>query len=109
MSNGQLFGDGDGDRLRLQPLERPRGHALAGRSDRGPASARFLFLRDVATGEWWSATAEPKTRRRRDVRRRIFSDDKASFIKTVGTLRSEVECIVVSEGNGEGRRITHHQ
>ena len=32
-----LFGDGDGDRLRLQPLERPRDHALAGRPDRGPA------------------------------------------------------------------------
>ena len=31
----------------------------------------------------------------------LFCDDKASFIKTVGTLRSEVECIVVSEGNGE--------
>ena len=36
----------------------------------------------------------------------LFSDDKASFVKLVGTLRSEVECIVVSEGNGEGRRIT---
>ncbi len=36
----------------------------------------------------------------------LFSDDKASFVKSVGTLRSEVECIVVSEGNGEGRRVT---
>src|SRR5690606_24546625 len=36
----------------------------------------------------------------------LFSDDKATFSKLVGTLRSEVECIVVSEGNGEARRVT---
>ncbi|TGS89860.1 hypothetical protein EN821_34210, partial [Mesorhizobium sp. M2D.F.Ca.ET.178.01.1.1] len=33
-------------------------------------------------------------------------DDKASFVKSVGSLRSEVECIVISEGNREGRRVT---
>ncbi|MER2536733.1 MAG: glucoamylase family protein [Rhizobiaceae bacterium] len=65
----------------------------------------FIFLRDLATNEWWSATAEP--RRAPDEQNEvIFGDDKASFIKTVGTLRSEVECIVVSEGDGEARRIT---
>lgn len=65
----------------------------------------FIFLRDTETGEWWSATAEPR-RMPGEVTHTLFSDDKASFIKTVGKLRSEVECIVVSEGNGEGRRIT---
>ena len=38
--------------------------------------------------------------------RRSFCDDKASFVKIVGTLRSEVECIVVSEG--ERRGAAHH-
>ncbi len=67
----------------------------------------FIFLRDVATQEWWSATAAP----RRALGERTFShftDEKATFSKTVGTLLSEVECIVVSEGNGEGRRVTLH-
>ena len=35
-----------------------------------------------------------------------FSDEKACFVKTVGTMRSEVECIVYREGDGEGRRVT---
>ncbi|TIT56600.1 MAG: hypothetical protein E5W60_25000, partial [Mesorhizobium sp.] len=65
----------------------------------------YIFLRDAGTGDWWSATSEP---RRTDHERvqTLFSDDKASFIKSVGSLRSEVECIVISEGNGEGRRVT---
>ncbi|PSJ58531.1 GH36-type glycosyl hydrolase domain-containing protein [Pseudaminobacter soli (ex Li et al. 2025)] len=65
----------------------------------------YLFLRDSETGDWWSATTEPK-RAVSEHAQTLFGDDKASFVKTVGTLRSEVECIVVSEGNGEARRIT---
>ncbi len=65
----------------------------------------YIFLRDVDSGDWWSATAEPKSAPDEHCQTH-FSDEKASFIKTVGTLRSEVECIVVSEGNGEGRRVT---
>lgn len=65
----------------------------------------YIFLRDAGTGDWWSATSEPK--RATDERvQTLFSDDKASFVKSVGSLRSEVECIVISEGNGEGRRVT---
>ena len=67
----------------------------------------FIFLRDVASEEWWSATVAP---RRTEGERSFthFTDDKATFTKSVGTMRSEVECIVVSEGNGEGRRVTLH-
>ena len=65
----------------------------------------YIFLRDIATGDWWSATAEPKRAENERVQT-LFADDKASFTKSVGSLRSEVECIVISEGNGEGRRIT---
>ncbi len=64
----------------------------------------YIFISDAETGEWWSATAEPKQGPNETVQT-LFCDDKATFIKSVGTLRSEVECIVVSEGNGEGRRI----
>ncbi|TIT31295.1 MAG: protein ndvB, partial [Mesorhizobium sp.] len=65
----------------------------------------YIFLRDAGTGDWWSATAEPKRATGEEVQT-LFSDDKASFVKSVGSLRSEVECIVISEGNGEGRRVT---
>ena len=62
----------------------------------------FLFLRDAENGAWWSATAEPR-RVEGETAQTHFSDGKASFVKTVGTIRSEVECIVVSEGNGEAQ------
>lgn len=65
----------------------------------------YIFLRDAGTGDWWSATSEPKRAIDEKVQT-LFSDDKASFVKSVGSLRSEVECIVISEGNGEGRRVT---
>jgi cyclic beta-1,2-glucan synthetase len=65
----------------------------------------FIFLSDPATGEWWSATSAPK-RVPGEICRAHFSDDKTTFSKTVGTLRSEMECIVASEGNGEARHIT---
>ena len=65
----------------------------------------FLFLGDPATGQWWSATAAPKAAPGESCRA-FFSDDKATFTKTVGAIRSEVECVVVSEGNGEARRVT---
>jgi cyclic beta-1,2-glucan synthetase len=65
----------------------------------------YLFLRDIETGTWWSATVEPR-QAPEETGYTLFADDKASFFKTVGTLRSEVECVVTSEGNGEARRIT---
>jgi cyclic beta-1,2-glucan synthetase len=68
-------------------------------------SGTFLFLTDLETGAWWSATAEPK-RAAGEIAEALFRDDMATFVKSVGTLRSQVECIVVSEGNGEARRLT---
>lgn len=67
----------------------------------------FIFLRDVASGEWWSATAEPKSLEGERCQV-LFGDDRATFTKFVGGLRSDVEVIVVSEGQGEGRRVTLH-
>ena len=64
----------------------------------------FIFLRDTASGEWWSATAEPRRAKGERTMTR-FGDDKAEFIKTVGDLMSEVECIVATEHDAEGRRV----
>jgi cyclic beta-1,2-glucan synthetase len=65
----------------------------------------FIFLRDTATNEWWSATAEPKSVEGEKVKV-LFADEKAEFTKTVGDLTSEVECIVATEHDAEGRRVT---
>jgi cyclic beta-1,2-glucan synthetase len=65
----------------------------------------FLFVSDVETGEWWSTSVEPR-RHLGETTFTHFSDDKATFTKTVSGIRTEVECIVASEANGEGRRIT---
>ena len=68
-------------------------------------SGTFLFIRDAETGDCWSATAEPRYFPGENAQT-ILADDKVTFIKTVGKLRSEVECIAAGEASGEGRRIT---
>ena len=68
-------------------------------------SGTFIFLRDTASGQWWSATASP--RRAEDEKTKvIFGDDKAEFFKTVGDISTQVECIVATEHDAEGRRLT---
>ncbi|MCM2476645.1 protein ndvB [Rhizobium sp. CG5] len=65
----------------------------------------FIFLRDTTSGQWWSTTATP--RRAEDEKcKSIFGDDKAEFYKTVGDITSNVECIVATEHDAEGRRVT---
>ncbi len=65
----------------------------------------FIFLRDTTTGEWWSATTEPRVAEGEKTKV-VFSDDKAEFHKTTGDLTSTVECIVATEHDAEGRRVT---
>jgi cyclic beta-1,2-glucan synthetase len=65
----------------------------------------FLFLRDIETNEWWSATASPR-QAPNEIAQTVFSDSKAEFHKTVGTLRSQVDAIVAMESDAEGRQIT---
>jgi cyclic beta-1,2-glucan synthetase len=65
----------------------------------------FIFLRDSRSGDWWSATAEPK-RADGEEMTTLFADDKAEFHKRVGDLRSELECIVGVESDAEARRLT---
>lgn len=64
----------------------------------------FFFLRDPESGRWWSATGEP-TRVAEEEAIAVFTDEKAEYSKTVDGIKSTVECIVASEGDGEGRRI----
>ena len=65
----------------------------------------FLFMRDVQSGEWWSATHSPCSGR--DERcSAIFSDHKAEFFKTANAIESRMEVIAATEGNADGRRLT---
>lgn len=65
----------------------------------------FIFLRDTTNGQWWSATAEPRVFEGEKTKT-VFTDDKAEFHKTTGDLQSVVECIVATEHDAEGRRVT---
>ena len=68
-------------------------------------SGSFVFLSDVATGDWWSATVAPKVHPSERAET-VFADDRATFRKWIGAFRSEVEAIVLGEGDGEARRVT---
>lgn len=65
----------------------------------------YIFVRDTRSGDWWSATVEPK-QAPGEKATAIFADDKAEFYKTVGDIRTELECIVGVESDAEGRRLT---
>nr|WP_245224282.1 glucoamylase family protein [Rhizobium halophytocola] len=68
-------------------------------------SGTFVFLRDTTSGDWWSATATPR-RAEGEETKVIFNDEKAEFYKTVAGITSNVECIVATEHDAEGRRVT---
>ncbi|MFD1880478.1 GH36-type glycosyl hydrolase domain-containing protein [Paracoccus pacificus] len=65
----------------------------------------FLFMKDVQTGDWWSASTSP--RRATDEHAwTVFSDHKAEFFKTANGIESRMEVIAATESNAEGRRLT---
>ncbi|WP_434037815.1 GH36-type glycosyl hydrolase domain-containing protein [Bartonella ancashensis] len=64
----------------------------------------LFFLRDSHNGHWWSATYEP-TRIIEEKTTAVFTEEKAEYTKIVDGIKSTLECIVASNGNGEGRRI----
>lgn len=65
----------------------------------------YLFLRDVASHDWWSATTTPRAAHG-ETARAVFSDHKAEFAKSAHGIDSLMEVIVTTEAMGEGRRLT---
>jgi cyclic beta-1,2-glucan synthetase len=65
----------------------------------------FLFLRDVRSGDWWSATPGPRPFAG-ETARAVFADEKAEFHKVAGAIESKLECLVATETDAEGRRLT---
>lgn len=65
----------------------------------------FIFLRDMQSGEWWSATHSPCSGpdERSSV---VFADHKAEFLKTANAIESRLEVIASADGHADGRRLT---
>ncbi|WP_343313311.1 glucoamylase family protein [Brucella sp. BE17] len=103
MSNGQyalmVTANGSGY-SRWHNWDITRFHADASEDLQGT----FLFLRDMESGYWWSATGEP-VRNAEEETKTVFTEDKAEFYKTAGDIKTVMEVIVSSECDGEGRRL----
>lgn len=103
MSNGQyalmVTANGSGY-SRWHNWDITRFHADASEDMQGT----FLFLRDMESGYWWSATGEP-VRNPDEETKTVFTEDKAEFYKTAGDIKTVMEVIVASETDGEGRRL----
>ena len=65
----------------------------------------YILLRDVTSGEVWSATYQPGGTRpdRYEV---VFGEDRAEFIRRDGTLTTTLDVIVSPEEDAEVRRIS---
>ena len=66
---------------------------------------QFLYLRDTATGAFWSGAHQP-TLERAQRYQAIFSQGRAEFRRTDGDLETHVEISVSPEDDVELRRIT---
>jgi cyclic beta-1,2-glucan synthetase len=65
----------------------------------------YILLRDVASGERWSAGFQPsgETPESYDV---SFTEDRAEFIRRDGAIATQLEVIVSSEDDAEVRRVS---
>ena len=65
----------------------------------------YLFLRDVASGNVWSATHQP-TNVEPDRYEALFLEDRARITRADGTLRTSLEILVSPEDNAEVRYLS---
>jgi cyclic beta-1,2-glucan synthetase len=65
----------------------------------------YIFLRDVRSGDVWSATLQP-TGAAPDVYDVVFNEDRAEFSRRDGTVATELEIVVSAEDDAEVRRLT---
>ena len=69
----------------------------------------YIFLRDVESGEVWSAGYQPMRRRARQLRGRRSPRTAPSSSRRDGTLTTTLEVVVSAEDDAEVRRVSHHQ
>jgi cyclic beta-1,2-glucan synthetase len=65
----------------------------------------YLFLRDVASGAVWSAAYQPSGIEPQSYQV-TFSEDRAEFIRTDGTITTTLEIVVSPEDDAEVRRLS---
>lgn len=65
----------------------------------------YVYLRDVAGGQVWSAGFQPSGRKP-DSYDVSFAEDRAEFIRHDGTITTRLEVIVSSEDDAEVRRVS---
>ena len=65
----------------------------------------YLFLRDTASGRVWSAGCQP-TGVEPECYEVIFSEDRACFVRTEGSLSTRLEILVSPDDNLELRRLS---
>jgi cyclic beta-1,2-glucan synthetase len=69
------------------------------------ALGSFLFLRDTASGEVWSASVQP-TRAGSDRHHAVFCEHHAAFSHQMPRLTTLTEVVVSAEDDAEARRVT---
>jgi cyclic beta-1,2-glucan synthetase len=65
----------------------------------------YIYLRDVQSGEVWSAGHQP-TGAAPDRFEAVFTEDRAEFVRHDGTLTTRLEIVVSPEDQAEVRRVT---
>jgi cyclic beta-1,2-glucan synthetase len=65
----------------------------------------YLYLRDVESGEFWSAAWQP-TGVVPDSYEVIFTEDRAEFVRRDGTLTTSLDVVVSAEDDAEVRRVS---
>jgi cyclic beta-1,2-glucan synthetase len=65
----------------------------------------YVFLREAATGQVWSAGIQP-CGRRADSYRAAFSEDRCEFERRDGDLTTTLEVLISAEDDAEVRRIS---
>ncbi len=65
----------------------------------------YLYLRDVESGEFWSAAWQP-TGVVPDSYEVTFTEDRAEFVRRDGTLTTSLDVVVSAEDDAEVRRVS---
>ena len=86
---------------RYEQMAITRWRADGTRDDHG----QWCYVRDLTSGELWSATHQPVAKRA-DVYRAAFATDRISFERRDGDVETRLELTVVSDDMAEVRRVT---
>ena len=96
-----MISNGGAGYSRYEQLSITRWRADGTRDDYG----QWCYVRDVTSGEVWSATHQP-VGKPADVYRAAFATDRIAFERRDGEIETRLEVTVVSDDMAEVRRVT---